>query len=194
MISTESLNDIEIAQKALEESLLFSLVKNRPLLCDVYCIPSHNHQAFYLQVYGGSEYILLYAKTLISDFRGHRIAMYTFKDVLKADKHIANKGDIYCGSKKLPLNNATINRLLQCVPSVNENCLDTKMIIDGVCTVIRNHQHNPPVILGYCNSQQIVQNALSHEQANFMEDLYLHIEKIIGNLLDLSHEHNSYVK
>ena len=31
------------------------------------------------------------------------IAMYTFKDALKADGHMAYKGDIYCGMKRLPI-------------------------------------------------------------------------------------------
>lgn len=181
---TESMDDITIAQVALEQSLLTNTVADRPLLCDVYCIPSHNHQAFYLQVYGGSEYTLLYAKTLISDFRGNDIAMYTFADALKADEHIAYKGDIYCGMKHLPLNDPTILQLLQCLPSKEENCLADGIIIDGVRTVIGNHQCSYPVMLGYHDSCQIKLNSMSQEQAAFMDDLYLHIEKIIGNLLD----------
>ena len=54
---TESMGDITIAQVALEQSLLTNTVADRPLLCDVYCIPSHNHQAFYLQVDGGKGFV-----------------------------------------------------------------------------------------------------------------------------------------
>lgn len=180
----ECIDDIVIAQVALEESLLTTTVQNRPLLCDVYCIPSHNHQAFYLQVYGGDEYTLLYAKTLISDFRGSDIVMYTFADAIKADKHIAFKGDIYCGLKNLSLSDATINQLLMCLPSVEENCLEEGIVIDGVRTVIGNQQHRPPVMLGFHDSCQITLNKLTQEQIDFMDDLYLYIERIIGNLLD----------
>lgn len=180
----ECIDDIVIAQVALEESLLVTTVQNRPLLCDVYCIPAHNHQSFYLQVYGGDEYTLLYAKTLISDFRGSDIVMYTFADAIKADKHIAFKGDIYCGLKNLSLSDATINQLLMCLPSIEENCLEEGIVIDGVRTVIGNHQHRPPVMLGFHDSYQITLNEMSQEQMDFMNDLYLYIERIIGNLLD----------
>ena len=180
----ESMDDIAIAQAALEKSLLTKTIADRPLLCDVYCIPSHNHQAFYLQVYGGSEYTLLYAKTLISDFRGIDIAMYTFKDALKADGHVAYKGDIYCGMKRLPTSDTTITQLLQCLPTEEENCLNNGAVIDGVRTVVRNHRCDPPVVLGYLNSCQIKRNVMSQEQVDFMDDLYVHLEKIIGNLLD----------
>ena len=44
---TESMDDITIAQVALEQSLLTNTVADRPLLCDVYCIPSHNHATFH---------------------------------------------------------------------------------------------------------------------------------------------------
>ena len=55
----EYIRDIEIVKNALKETHIGDVVKDRKLLCDVYCIPSHNHQAFYLQVYDGEEYALV---------------------------------------------------------------------------------------------------------------------------------------
>ncbi|MDD6175967.1 MAG: hypothetical protein PUC59_09465 [Firmicutes bacterium] len=180
----ESMNDIVIAQSALEQSLLTGTVINRPMLCDAYCIPPHNHQAFYLQVYGGRAYTLLYAKPMISDCRGNGIVMYPFKDAVKADEYIACRGDICCGIRHLPLNDPTIIQLLQCLPKAEENCLEDGIIIDGACTVVRNNQLNPPVILGYHDGFQIKLNPMTQEQTGFLNDLYLHIEGVIGNLLD----------
>lgn len=182
----ESLSDIAIAQNALEQSLLVNAVVGCRLLCDVYCIPSHNHQAFYLQVYGGTKYTLLYAKTLISDFLGGNNAMYTFADALEANDHAAKKGAIYCGIKHLPSDDGTISRLLSCLPSEEECCNEHGIVLDGVHTVIRNHQYNPPVVLEYNDSRQIERNKVTQEQKDFMNDLYLRIEEIIGNLIAVS--------
>ena len=71
---SDSMKDIKIAQEALQESLLTKTVLNGLLLCDVYVIPAHNHQAFYLQVYKGENYTLLFVKTLITDFLWNNIA------------------------------------------------------------------------------------------------------------------------
>lgn len=149
----------------------------------MYAIPSHNHQAFYLQIYVGDNYTLLYAKTRITDFLGNAIAMYTFKDSLKSDVHKAKTGDIYCGMKHISLDNMIIKKLLECLPTKNEICIDDNVILDGVCTIIGNYQSIPPSVVAYYDSCQIKQNKISHEQAEFMNDLYLYIEQIIGNLL-----------
>ena len=180
----KSMKDIAVARKALEQSLLPGAAANRPMLCEVYCIPPHNHQAFYLQVYGGSGYVLLYAKTLVSDFRGNNVVMYTFGEAVRADGSAVCRGDIYCGIKYLPPEEPTITRLLQCLPETEENCLEGGMVIDGVSTVIINAKTAPPAVLGYHNSRRIEKNPMTREQADFMDELYLRIEGIIGNLLD----------
>ena len=175
-------DDILIAQQAINDSLLLYAVVDDELLCDIYCIPSHNHQAFYVQVYRGDKFTLLFAKTHIVDHLGLDCVMYTFEDALKADKHIAYRGDIYCGMKQIPLSDKTMSLLLQSLPIHNE-LISGGIIIDGVTTLIRNHQHEPPIVLGYRDAAAITANPLSDEQKDFLDDLYLHIEQIIGNLL-----------
>ena len=181
---TDSMCDIEIAQEALQQSLLTKAVLHNSLMCDVYSIPSHNHQAFYLQVYKGDDFVLLYAKTLVSDFYANHITMYTFAEALKAKTHIAKNGAIYCGIKHLPLDDPTITKLLQCLPFKKETCLADGAVIDGVCTIVRNYQCTPPAVVEYFDSKQIKFNSVLQENAEFMNDLYLHIEQILGNLLD----------
>ena len=180
---TEAFADIAIAQQAIEDSLLTYAVADGTLLCDVYCIPSHNHQAFYVQIYGGTEYTLVYAKTYIVDPMGYESVMYTFSDVLKAEKRTGYRGDIVCGIKKVALGEGTINQLLQCLPCEDELIIGGIMI-DGVQTIIRNYHTSSPVALGYHSANDIICNQLSTSQTEFMDNLYLHVEQIIGNILD----------
>ena len=177
------LGDIAIAQEALAQSKLPGTVSD-PLLCDVYCIPSHNHQAFYLQIYGGEEYTLLYAKTLITDFYGNRIVMYPFRDAQKADRHAARRGDIYCGMKKLRLDDPTITTLMACLPKEDIDEHPKGWIIDGVTTVIRDFRQGPPRILSYHTTEWLENVPYGEAEKQFLNDLFLHIEDIIGNILD----------
>lgn len=178
-----SFEDMAIAKAALERSLLTTTVKNRPLLCEVYCIPAQNHQAFFLQIYGGEKYILLYAKPSIVRYDGGRNVILPFCAAIEADKHPGFKGDIYCGMKYLPKDDQTINTLLQCLPCREEERPGQGVYIDGTLTVVRNCNSDPPVTLAYYDAQQITVNALTPEQRIFLDDLYLHIEIIIGNLI-----------
>lgn len=110
--------------------------------------------------------------------------MYTFEDSLRARNHSSKKGDIYCGIKHLPLDDPTIKKLLECLPTKSENCLEDNIIIDGVRTIIRNHQYNTLREIAYCDSSQIKINEFSHDQAEFLNELYMHFEQVIGILLD----------
>ena len=60
---------------------------------------------------------------------------------------------------------------------------DDGIIIDGIRTVIINNTIDPPTVLGYHNADQIMKNTLTPQQKDFLDDLYMHIEGIIGNLL-----------
>lgn len=180
---TEYIQDIEIAQNALKESFIDVIVKERDLLCDVYCIPSHNHQAFYLQIYDGNEYALIFAKPCIQDAAGC-IVMYPFEWTIQANKHTVKKGDIYCGIKYIPKNNLTINKLIDCLPTMDE-WSSVDITIDGYTTIIRNYKLKDKPLLGYRNAKKIKHLQLSNKQIEFMDDLYIHIEDIIGNLTNI---------
>lgn len=43
----EYFEEIEIAEQKLQKQMLNNIVRDAKLVCDVYCIPSHNHQAFF---------------------------------------------------------------------------------------------------------------------------------------------------
>lgn len=177
----EYIRDIEIAKNALKETLIGDVVKDRKLLCDVYCIHSHNHQAFYLQVYDGEEYTLIFAKSCIWDGVGGCVVMYPFEWTIKADAHPAVRGDIYCGIKYVTRSNQTLQNLMKCLPT-NDEYSSVGAYIDGCTTLIRNYQLSNMPLLEYKDAENINHLSLTNEQISFMDDLYIHIENIIGNI------------
>lgn len=175
--------EVEIAEQMLQEQKLNNIVRDDKLVCDVYCIPSHNHQAFFVKLFENEdEYVVLYAKTYIADLLGFHIAMYTFEDCVKAQSHNGSVGKIICGIKRLPKNNVIIKELISCLPTKNEWL--KSVIIDGEHTVIRNHLQEEIKLLSYRSNAQFSENDYSEAQKVFLEKLFLHIEDIIGNVLE----------
>ncbi len=176
--------EIKIAEEKLQEQMLNNIVRDDKLVCDVYCIPSHNHQAFFFKLFENEdEYVVLYAKTFIADRFGFHIAMYTFEDCVKAQNHNGSVGKIICGIKRFTKNNAIIKELICCLP-IKTEWLKRVIMIDGEHTVIRNHLQEETKVLSYSSNAQFVENTYSENQKEFLENLFLHIEDIIGNVLD----------
>ena len=180
----EYFEEIEIAEQKLQEQMLNNTVRDAKLVCDVYCVPSHNHQAFFCKLFENEkEYIILYAKTFIADRFGFHIAMYTFKDCVKAQNHNGSVGKIICGIKRLSKNNVIIKELLSCLPTKTE-WQKRVIMIDGEHTIVRSHLEEETKLLSYGSNAQFTENAYSEDQKVFLENLFLHIEDIIGNVLD----------
>lgn len=176
--------EIEIVEQKFQEQMLNDIVCDAKLVCDVYCIPSHNHQAFFCKLFENeNEYIILYAKTFIADRLGFHIAMYTFKDCVKAQNHNGSVGKIICGIKRLAKSNVIINELVSCLPSKTE-WLKRVIMIDGEHTVVRNYLKGEMKLLSYGSNAKFLENDYTKTQKLFLENLYLHIEEIIGNVLD----------
>lgn len=179
----EYFEEIKIAEQKLQEQMLNNIVRDAKMICDVYCVPSHNHQAFFCKLFENEkEYIILYAKTFIADRFGFHTAMYTFEDCVKAQSHNGSVGKIICGIKRLPKNNVIIKELISCLPTKNEWL--KSVIMDGEHTVIRNHLQEEIKLLSYRSNAQFSENDYSEAQKVFLEKLFLHIEDIIGNVLE----------
>ena len=178
----ECLNDISIAKRALSESLLDVTVPSSNLICEVYCLTSFD-QTFYLQVYDGEQYTLLFAKPFFHTHYGLSSCAVPFSTIVEAEIHPAYRGDIYCGMKLLPKNNVTICTLKKCLPTVTEVLPESMITIDGNTTLIINHRTNTPVTLYFRNEESFLSNSFSPEEEHFLHELYLHIESIIGNLI-----------
>lgn len=182
------LDDIALAQLAIEQYKLNEIVGDRPLLCELYSIPAHQHQSFYLQIYGGEICTILYAKPYIQQYNGQAIAMYLFEDAIEANRHPAHKGGIYCGIKHLPHTDQFMEMLLTCLPQKDEKAGMNRFVIDGVTTIVTNHTGNEPHTLAYKMVEAITENHYNAEQKDFLDNLYLYVEGVIGNLLDSCNE------
>lgn len=176
------IRDMEIGRKALSDSKLTVTAENMPLICEVYCLTSVGHQSFYLQVYDGPEFVLLYAKPYIADHFGCRSVSCSFEHSLSAGQHPAAKGAIYCGIHRLPKNDPIIRKLLSCLPKENEWIPKPSNMLDGVITLFHNHTIQPPCLLGFYDAGAIEKNIYSNEEIDFLANLHQTIETIIGRL------------
>ena len=178
------LDDIAVAQMCLDDSKLSAAFSSERLICDIYALPSHNHQTFYVQIFENDDgYTLLFAKTYIATPIGLECVMYSFQDALKADEHIGCKGDIFCGIHRVAIDNETINTLISVLPKVDDMVETSAIRIDGVTTIVRKYEKQNCVSLGYHDANEIETNSYTEEQRKFLDSLYIHLERIIGNLL-----------
>lgn len=176
----EYISDITLANRVMSEQLVN--VSEKEVLCDLYAIPSHNHQAFYVKIYKREQlYYILYAKPIFSHGgRDEEIYMYPFRDSLDAR---ALNGKIVCGVK--PLDNNFVDNLitkLECLPEKQIlGC--SKFILDGVFQSIRVF-NNGEVIkeVIYNDAEDIVFKTGFdvNELKWYFASLYMMIEKIIG--------------
>lgn len=171
--------DISIAEKALKDSKLDVAVSGYELLCEVYCLTPFHWQSFYLRIFDGDEYILQYAKPYIKNYYQDEIVSVPFKYALKAETHVACEGKIICGLKKLKKDNSTINTLLDCMPVKNE--IHNSLMTDGTLTAVINRKINPPIALCFKTGESFSENSYTNENTEFLHDLFLIIEEIIGN-------------
>ena len=178
----ECLYDISIAKDALSQSLLDVTVSSSRIICEVYCLTSFQ-KTFYLQVYDGDQYTLLFVKPFFRTPQGLSSWSVPFSTIIEAEKHPAYCGDIYCGIKLLPKSNTIINTLKHCLPSITEILPESRITIDGTTTLIINHKTTEPTTLYFRNEETFQRNSYSPEEAHFLHDLFLQLEPIIGNLI-----------
>ena len=180
----EYLKDVAIAEQVVRSLKLDQFRPLDDLLCDIYCIPSHNHQAFYVNLYQSENIItMIYAKPIITARDGNKIVMYRFADSVKIDELHPGYGNIYCGIKRLPID--AVNDLIdtmKALPSISE-CENGGACIDGVYTVIRTnpYKRNSGEFAYYDVDSMKAFQKLSDKQKEKLNNLYLEIESIIGN-------------
>lgn len=183
MTYEEAMQDISIAQKALADAKLDMVVSDDDLLCEVYCVTPFHWQTFYLRVYdNNNKYTLLYAKPYVKNLLGSEIISVSFQDILKVKNHPACEGKIICGIKKFRKDNQTIVSLVNCLPLAEEIHKEPLLAIDGITTVIINKTSVPEKTLFFTSEEkEFCNNSYSEESVEFLNNLCVHIEKLIGN-------------
>lgn len=175
----EYLEDVEIARCAITDALLFP---SERIFCDLYSIPSHNHQAYYAVIYNANgKYEMTYARTEIYTRHFYEpIKMYPFSDAKAAEKHAASDGRIIIGKKSM---NADLMRVLDDIfISVPEGLhLGRHLIsIDGVFQAMRLFEkNNVTKEIIYRDAKEIPLSPEKTYLIDIMNDLYLTIENII---------------
>ena len=171
-------NDIDIAQAAIKDSLLYP---EGEILCDLYAIPSHNHQTFYAIVYRkDDDYEMVYAKTEIYTVKYEvPIKMYPFSDAKNAAKQPHSDGRIIVGIA-IP-DEEFIKLLMEMVSSVEGINPDKKgLVLDGVFQAIRvfdKAKIDKEII--YHDSDNILLSD-NDDSRDFLDNMYLYVEKIIS--------------
>lgn len=181
MTYEEAMQDISIAKKALADVKLDMTVSD-DLLCEVYCLTPFYWQTFYLRVYDGTEYTLQYVKPYIKNALGIESVSITFDTVLKAEVHSVCEGKFICGLKKFKKDNPIINSLIQCLPLVDEIHEPPMLAIDGITNIVINKALTPETTLFFRSEEkEFCNNKYPKESVEFLNNLFVHIEKLIGN-------------
>lgn len=133
-------------------------------------------------MYDGTEYTLQYVKPYIKNALGIESVSVTFDNVLKAEVHSVCEGKFICGLKKFKKDNPIINSLIQCLPLVDEIHEPPMLAIDGITNVVINKALTPETTLFFRSHEiEFCNNKYSEESAEFLNNLFVHIENLIGN-------------
>lgn len=133
--------DIQIGRDELIKLKLdYSCDDNQKLVYELYCIPSHNEQAYYAQIFKkDSVYYISYVKSVIEDcVIGGTIYMYTLREAVKANDKNRSYGKLVCGYKKVADDNIEyLKGLFDHIPEGFHWNEDSGICIDGIFQVIR---------------------------------------------------------
>lgn len=170
----EYLADIEIAKNELKRIKLYP----GNIVADFYCIPSHNHQAYYASLsIMNNEHVMTYIKPWIYEtYWESPVKMYPFAWCKQAENHPAKQGTFIMGIKKVT--NKSADKLLRALDELPARFIEkeTSVCIDGVTQGIRLFTDNPKEVF-FTDANHI--SGLSSEYSSFFNLLYLEIERII---------------
>lgn len=174
--------DIQIAQTELALCVFSEANKT---VCDVYSLPSHNHQTFYCRFVNENGFIKIeYAKAVQNSiWFAEPIYMYRFEEAKTFTDHPIRNGRIICGKKIVRY--SLLEQLMQILDSLSDEQPSDLVdpAIDSELTAIRVYEQNRVVreIL-YTDAEKLNfrGNDTNREKTEYMRDLHLYIEKIIG--------------
>ncbi len=177
------LRDIEIANKELIEKNFH--VDPKSIICDIYALPSHNHQTFYGKLISERGfYKIIYAKAIQNSiWFSEPIYMYRFEEAKRFENHPMKKGHIVCRAKLM--DKSLINRLLFTTERLIQLQPEDAVVADleSVFTAIRLYEDgvmSREIMYTDAKKLEFYDNTDKHEAVEFLGSLYLCIEKIIG--------------
>lgn len=172
--------DVQIAQT--EIALNFGSEPNGTI-CDIYSLPSHNHQTFYCKVISENGFTkLIYAKAIQNSiWFSEPIYMYRFEEAKCFSDHPIRNGRILCGKKIVK--KSLVERFLLLLSELSDDQPDdlVEPAIDSELTAIRLYEEGKVVreVL-YTDAEKLVFRENNTKYREYMRDLHRFIEKIIG--------------
>lgn len=174
--------DIEIAQKAMRKNPIQRIYPDALVIMEIYCIPSHNHHAFYLQlcedIHNNIE-VVTYARTEIYDtvdaifcgYPTYPIYMYRFSDVLETQGKNRYSGKIVCGIINVDENLHTVfSEIRNALPNESRtNKENDGVMIDGVLHWVRYKKNGIAKEYRYCRAENLLtKSEYSAERAEIL--------------------------
>lgn len=175
------IRDVQIAQT--EIALNFAPdAKNT--VCDIYSLPSHNHQTFFCKVVNENGFSkLIYAKAVQNSiWFSEPIYMYRFEEAKCFSDHPIRNGRIYCGKKII--NKNTVERLLMTLnallPEQPEDIVAPT--IDAELTAIRLYENGEVTReVVFTESEKLeFRDGDKKAYCEYLHNLHFFIEKLIG--------------
>lgn len=174
--------DIQIAR---EEIALNFPIAPENMIADVYCLPAHNHQTFLCRVICESGFMkLIYAKAVQNSiWFSEPIYMYRFEEARSFADHPIRHGRIVCGKKII--RKTAVDHLITMISAIADEQPDDLVspVIDSEFTVVTMFENGEQTReIAYTDAEKLVfrGDAENPYYANYMRDLHLIIERIIG--------------
>lgn len=173
---SQYISDIEIAVEEIKKMKLYP----QNVIADFYCIPSHNHQAYYaLLCETETGYELIYNKPQIHTIEFEMpIRMYRFADCKKAEKSNGKQGIFLIGIKKIERQFG--DELIERIEKLPEKYIYTEkeIFLDGVVQGVRFRKDKTKTVL-YREASKIPE--INDADIVFWDDFYLEMEELIEN-------------
>lgn len=175
------IRDIQIAQT--EIALNFA-PDTEDTVCDIYSLPSHNHQTFFCKIVNENGFSkLIYAKAVQNSiWFSEPIYMYRFEEAKCFSDHPIRNGRIYCGKKIV--NKNTVERLLMTLnallPDQPEDIVAPT--IDAELTAVRLYENGKVMREIIFTEAEKLEFRDGDKKAyrDYLRDLHFLIEKLIG--------------
>ena len=172
------------ADIAIAEIGLSYKADRKMILCDVYSLPSHNHQTFFCRVVNENGFIkLIYAKAMQNSiWFSEPIYMYRFEEAKNFVDHPIRKGRIYCGKKIVQ--HGIADRLLNIMKELSDEQPSDLVTptADADLTVITVYDGGETVReISYTDAEKLsFRTDIDSGELEYLRDLHLKIEAIIG--------------
>ena len=174
--------DTQIALTELEHSFK---IDNTKTICDIYSLPSHNHQTFYCKLVNENGFNkIIYAKAIQNSiWFSDPIYMYRFEEAKNFIDHPIRHGRICCGKKIVQ--HGIADRLLNILKELADEQPDDLVTptVDAELTVITLHQNGKVVReIAYTDAEKLMfkDGETDNDDVEYLRDLHLKIEEIIG--------------